>query len=447
MTFGSLSVLMRFSLVLLSASLGQCVKEFCVFSGNDGVKQPSDRSDDLPMMVMDHSEADSIALAAGARRFGLKRPSRLVFIPLFLVTLFAGGIVGLYFQPPGLKVFFQLVGLQPGGGSNSPIAIPVAHAGDADPGAEIPQLVAGLGRLIPKGDVVTIALPFGASDARIREVLVRAGDKVAKGDRIAILDSLDQLEALVETAQANVAVHQATLNQMRDTVRASIAEAEASLQRSQAAAEIARQDFERTKSLSDRGVASQAALDQALAVKVQAERAVERDSATLSRFTSNGIDAQVDVIVAARNLDSAEAELRRARSDLSKAMVVSPMDGTILDVHVRAGEKAGAEGVADIGDIENMTAEVEVFQNQIAQIAIGQSVEIVADALQQKLTGVVSEIGLEVGRQTVTADDPAANTDARVVDVIVQLDQASSDMAARFTNLEVVARIAVGREN
>lgn len=294
---------------------------------------------------------------------------------------------------------------------------------------------------------MTIALPFGASDARIREVLVRAGDKVAKGDRIAILDSLDQLEALVETAQANVAVHQATLNQMRDTVRASIAEAEASLQRSQAAAEIARQDFERTKSLSDRGVASQAALDQALAVKVQAERAVERDSATLSRFTSNGIDAQVDVIVAARNLDSAEAELRRARSDLSKAMVVSPMDGTILDVHVRAGEKAGAEGVADIGDIENMTAEVEVFQNQIAQIAIGQSVEIVADALQQKLTGVVSEIGLEVGRQTVTADDPAANTDARVVDVIVQLDQASSDMAARFTNLEVVARIAVGREN
>jgi HlyD family secretion protein len=242
-------------------------------------------------------------------------------------------------------------------------------------------------------------------------------------------------------------VHQATLDQTRDTVRASIAEAEASLQRSRVALDVARQDFERTRSLADRGVSSQAALDQALSVKLQAEREVERAVATLSRFTSDGIDAQVDVVVAARNLAAAEAELRKVRSDLAKAMVIAPMDGTILDVHVSAGEKPGGDGVADIGDIENMTAEVEVFQSQIGQIEIGQTVEIVSDALQQKLTGVVSEIGLEVGRQTVTADDPAANTDARVVDVIVRLTPESSRIAARFTNLAVVARISVGGEH
>lgn len=411
------------------------------------MEQTSDRSDDLPLLVIDHHDTSAISDPMTARHHRRILPLRLVFIPLFLITLFAGGIVGLYFQPPGLKAFFQFVGLQPGGGSSTPIAVPAAPVQVPDSVAEVAQLVAGLGRLIPKGDVVTIALPFGASDARIRDVLVHAGDKVAKGDTIAILDSLGVLEALVETAQANVAVHHAALNQTRDTVRASIAEAEASLQRSHAAADIARQDFERTKLLSDRGVASQAALDQALATKLQADRDVERDSATLSRFTSDGIDAQVDVIVAARNLDSAKAELRRTRSDLSKAMVFAPMDGTILDVHVRAGEKPGDRGVADIGDIDNMTAEVEIFQNQIARVLVGQSVQIVADALQRSLTGVVSEIGLEVGRQTVTADDPAANTDARVVKVIVQLDQVSSEIAARFTNLEVVARIAVGTDN
>lgn len=355
--------------------------------------------------------------------------------------------MGLYFQPPGLKVFFQLVGLQPGGGSNTPIAVPVPHAETADAEAAKPRIVAGLGRLIPNGDVVTVALPFGAGDARISDVLVRAGDKVKKGDTIAVLDSLGQLEALVETAEANVAVRHATLEQTRDMVRASIAEAEASLQRSQAASDVARQDFDRTKSLSDRGVSSQAALDQALSVRVQAEREVERDSATLSRFTSDGLDAQVDVVVAARNLDSAKAELRRSKSDLAKAMVIAPMDGTVLDVHVRAGEKSGEDGVADIGDVENMMAEVEIFQNQIGLVQVGQSVQIVADAFQQSLTGVVSEIGLEVERQTVTADDPAANTDARVVEIIVELDPASSDIAARYTNLEIVARIVVGSEN
>lgn len=411
------------------------------------MQQPPDRSDDLPMMVMDHTEMPPVASSGPVRRSRFRLPSRLIFIPLFLVTLFAGGIVGLYFQPPGLKAFFQLVGLQPGGGSNTPIAVPLPRAEIPDSEVAKPKLVAGLGRLIPKGDVVTVALPFGAGDARISDVLVRAGDKVRKGDTIAVLDSQGQLEALVETAEANVAVHLATLDQTRNTVRASIAEAEASLQRSQAASAVARQDFERTKSLSDRGVSSQAALDQALSVRVQAEREVERDSATLSRYTSDGIDAQVDVVVAARNLDSAKAELRRTNSDLAKAMVIAPMDGTILDVHVRAGEKSGEDGVADIGDVQNMTAEVEIFQNQIGLVRLGQSVQIVADAFPQSLTGVVSEIGLEVERQTVTADDPAANTDARVVEIIVQLDSASSDIAARFTNLEVVARIVVGAEN
>lgn len=410
------------------------------------MQQPSDRSEDLPILVMDHNEKSPGTRSGPARRSRLRLPSRLIFIPLFLVTLFAGGIVGLYFQPPGLKVFFQLVGLQPGGGSDTPIAVPVPRIESTDPEAAKPPLVAGLGRLIPKGDVVTVALPFGAGDARISDVLVRAGDKVMKGDTIAVLDSLAQLEALVETAEANVAVRQATLEQTRDMVRASIAEAEASLQRSQAASDVARQAFDRTKSLSDRGVSSQAALDQALSVMVQAEREVERDSATLSRFTSDGLDAQVDVVVAARNLDSAKAELRRSKSDLAKAMVIAPMDGTVLDVHVRAGEKSGEDGVADIGDVENMMAEVEIFQNQIGLVQVGQSVQIVADAFQQSLRGVVSEIGLEVERQTVTADDPAANTDARVVEIIVELDPASSDIAARFTNLEVVARIVVGSE-
>jgi HlyD family secretion protein len=62
------------------------------------------------------------------------------------------------------------------------------------------------------------------------------------------------------------------------------------------------------------------------------------------------------------------------------------------------------------------------------------------------LTGTVSRIGTLVGRQNVTADDPAANTDARVLIVTVALDEASSTRAARYINLEVVARITVAAE-
>lgn len=410
---------------------------------NDNPSAPQHNADDLPLPIIDHDLMAEQPVAQKSGIFSAVR-SRLFIVPLVALTLFTGAVVGMYFQPPGLKVFFRALGLEPGAGTSSPIAIPVVV--EKTPEEETPRskTVAGLGRLIPDGDVVTVALPFGAGDARIRDINVAAGDNVAKGDVIAILDSVAPFQAAFETAKATIGVREAALDQTRDQVRASIAEAEASLQRSEAAAEVARQEFERSRSLFERDVVSQAVLDQAVSVLKQADRDVERSAATLSRYASDGIDQQVDVVVAMRNLEAARADAKRAESDLAKSYVVAPIAGTVLDVHVRPGEKPGQDGVVDIGNIERMTVEVEVFQNQIGLVSLGQSVEVVADALSQPLMGKVSNIGLAVGRQTVSADDPAANTDARIVEVIVALDEASSVLAARYTNLAVVARIDVG---
>ncbi len=97
----------------------------------------------------------------------------------------------------------------------------------------------------------------------------------------------------------------------------------------------------------------------------------------------------------------------------------------------------------NIGNIERMTAEVEIYQTQIGDVNLGDPVVITANALPTPLQGTVSQIGLEVERQTLIDDDPAANTDARIVEVTVMLDEASSNLAARFTNLQVVATIQV----
>ena len=67
------------------------------------------------------------------------------------------------------------------------------------------------------------------------------------------------------------------------------------------------------------------------------------------------------------------------------------------------------------------------------------------ETLSQELTGIVSAIGLKIGRQSITSEDPAVNTDARVVDVIVTLDAASSERTSGLTNLETVVRIDAGR--
>ena len=97
----------------------------------------------------------------------------------------------------------------------------------------------------------------------------------------------------------------------------------------------------------------------------------------------------------------------------------------------------------DMGDTGQMMAEVEVWQDRIGAVTPGQPVELVAASLGTTLQGRVESIGLTVGRQGLISDDAAENEnkDARVIRVLVALDTASSEHAARFTNLEVIARI------
>jgi HlyD family secretion protein len=292
--------------------------------------------------------------------------------------------------------------------------------------------------------VAVVAAPYGAGDARVAEILVSIGDIVARGETLARLDNAQALEGAVLQAEANLAVREATLMQTRSAVEASRAEAQATLDQSRAAAAEAATNLERTQALTDRGVATAATLDVAQSRAAEAAQAVARAEATLARFVSLAIDEQPDVVVVARNVAAAEAELTRARMDLGRADVRAPIAGTILEINATPGQRPPAEGIMEMGDTGQMMAEVEIWQDRIAAITPGQPVEIVADALQRSLRGTVDSIGLTVGRQGLISDDAAANSDARVIRVLVVLDAESSILAARYTNLEAVARIDAG---
>jgi HlyD family secretion protein len=398
---------------------------------------------DLPLEAVDRSSGPILSEKEPLSR----RLKNMRIIPLFLLCIAFGGIAGLYFQPPGLQLAMRTLGLEPSAGTSSPIAVPLNHTAIAEIDPSVvpgPDKVIGLRALIPDGDVATIAPPFGSGDARVSVLLVEEGESVTAGTTLAVLDNEAPYKAASEAAEANVALREASLQQTRASIQASLEEARASLGSAQAAARNARKDYERAQSLIERGTISEAVLDQRRATSDQAARVVEQARATLSRYDTGDIETQVDVVVAARNFDAAKAALTQAQRDLEKAYVRAPLTGTVLKIHVHPGEKPGAEGVMNIGNIERMTAEVEVYQTQIGDVNLGDPVNITANALPTPLSGTVSQIGLEVERQTLIDDDPAANTDARIVEVTVMLNEASSNIAARFTNLQVVATIQVG---
>ena len=401
---------------------------------------PSPRAPGLPLEDIGLTKSDPAHAPKTTGR------SRLILIPLIMATLFVGAVIGMYFQPPGLRAFFNATGLQPGAGTDTPIAVAILQVSAQERVAVLSEGdVVALGRIIPRGDVISVATPSGAGDARISEMRVAEGDLVTSGDILAVLDNLAQLQSAVAAAEAALRVREANLAQTRASNAASLAEAQATLERAEATETVAQSDLDRATALFERGVTTRAEFDQVVARANEAGRDVERALATLSRYATGSETVQADIAVAEANLDAARADLDRARQDLERAYVRAPESGMVLEINVRAGERPGSAGIIDLGDTSQMTVEAEVYQTMIGRVTIGDPVTVSADAFAGDLVGVVSAIGLQIGRQSITSDDPAANTDARVVDVIVTLDAASSATATPFTNLETIVRIDAGR--
>ncbi|MBY0400079.1 efflux RND transporter periplasmic adaptor subunit [Myxococcota bacterium] len=135
--------------------------------------------------------------------------------------------------------------------------------------------------------------------------------------------------------------------------------------------------------------------------------------------------------------DVAIADLRLARAELARVEVRSPIDGQVLTVHARAGERVGSEGLLELGETGAMYAIAEVYEADVGRVALGSRALVTSRSLPRPLHGVVDEIALRVRKQDVLGNDPAARTDARVVEVEVRLDEADVPAAAGLTHLQV----------
>ena len=130
-----------------------------------------------------------------------------------------------------------------------------------------------------------------------------------------------------------------------------------------------------------------------------------------------------------------QAQLERSKAELDQAVVRSPITGRVLDVHARDGEKVGPDGIAELGQTDAMYAIAEVYETDVQRVRVGQRATVTSAALSQPVAGTVDRIGLKIGKKDVLSVDPAAKTDARVVEVRILLDD--PERVAGLTNLEV----------
>ncbi|MFN3360344.1 MAG: HlyD family efflux transporter periplasmic adaptor subunit [Pseudanabaenaceae cyanobacterium] len=340
---------------------------------------------------------------------------------------------------------------------------------------EEPIKVVALGRLEPASGVVNVSVPSFLANDRVAVLRVKEGDRVEKGDVIALLESHWRLQALQERAKQQVEVARAKLRQvqagakqaeieaqtaeiqrLRAQLAGELAEQEATLARLTAEVQNAQREYERYQALVRDDVVSQSLADSKLltlqtarANLEQAKSGRQRVIATLQAQIAEAEATKrrlvevrpVDVAVAEAELREAEANLRQITTDLGLSIVRSPVAGEVLKIHSYPGEVVSSQGIVEVGSTDRMVAVAEVYQSDIGRVAVGQTATVTGEAFPGAVQGKVTAIGLQVERQTILSGQPGEKLDRRVIEVKVALDPDGSKRVRHLNNLQVVVAI------
>ncbi len=253
------------------------------------------------------------------------------------------------------------------------------------------QTVSANGKIQPEKDVKISPYISG----EVVQLMVKEGDEVKAGDLLAKIDpeiyvsAFDQSNASLNTQKANEANAKARLAQMK------------------AQLENTRLTFERQQKLFSQNVISKAEFDQAKAAFDVANAQVEA--------------ATQDINASQFMVKSSEAGMKRAQEDLTRTAIFAPNDGTVSKLSVEKGERvtgasqfsSGTE-IMRIANLNEMEVQVEVNENDIVRVSMGDTSLIEVDAyLNRKFKGVVTEIATSANT-TGTSVDQVTNFNVKI---------------------------------
>ena len=339
----------------------------------------------------------------------------------------------------------------------------------AEEQAALPPLeqvkVAALGRVEPAGGIVNVASPLQGVVSRL---LVDTGDQVLEGQTLAFLNLYEVRLAERDFAESQLIEAEEALNAQVQVGNAQILEADtrvsqvdlpqaeavrsqqAQIRELQAQLNVAEIDLRRFETLAAQGAIAQQQLDLQRAEVAQIRQRIAAGEATLVQLESarsanlDNANAQVSAAEANLRLSQATAGVRSAQrnlalaeANLAQTILLAPSSGQVIEVFVDPGESVENQAVLSLGNTEEMQVVAEVIETDIGLVEVGQSATIRSrnGAFEETLTGTVSDVARQIFKNDVLDDDPAANADARVVEVDITVDQ--PDVIDSLTNLQV----------
>lgn len=245
--------------------------------------------------------------------------------------------------------------------------------------ATIVQIVTASGKIKPSTEVKIAPEVSG----EITQLTVKEGDEVKKG------------QLLVQIKQD---IYISAVNRAQAAVQQSIA----ALEQSAARLKESESEYKRSKLLFESGTIARADWE-----ATEANYKVARLTYDASKSS----------------LESARATLKEAEDNLMRTQIFAPIDGTISQLNVEAGERvvgtaqmAGTE-VLRVANLDSMEVEVTVGENDIVKLAVGNPVDIEVDAYWGKrFKGRVTEIASSAANVTETSSaDQVTNFNVKII--------------------------------
>ena len=251
--------------------------------------------------------------------------------------------------------------------------------------------VAALGQLSPKGKVRKLAAPTSGKGGvpRLSKLLIQEGDSIIKDQILAVFDNRPKLEANLKSSQADLKILTSEII-------------------------IKKREIHRYQTLVNKGAVASIVLDKM------------KDELLISETRILKLKSAIDAI----------------KVDLEQTQLKSPIDGIVLQILVREGERPNSSSVINVGANQLMEALIEVYESDIDRVQIGQAVDLISEngGFNGTLSGQVSLISPQVKQRRVLSTDPTGDADSRIVEVIVKLDNSSAKKVSHLTGMKVIAR-------
>jgi HlyD family secretion protein len=299
--------------------------------------------------------------------------------------------------------------------------------------------VHALGRLEPAGTILQLTPRSGNEGATVERLFVNEGDDVTSGTLLAVLDNQTKRQAALQEANARLAAAEARQLQIQAGAKVGDIEAQAaSVRLFEEQSRFAYRDLQRAMELRKRNAIGEEQLDQ---------KQWEYDRLLLEHRRGEGLLQSlkevrtVDVNVAEKDVLAARAHAAAAQTDVEASEVRAPISGRILRIDAWPGERFSDRGIMEIANVREMQAVAEVFEGDIGRLKLGMEAEVRLDSSAGVFTGKVCQIGNAVARRVVLTNDPVSDTDARVVEVRVQLSEQDPEFLSRLSNARVEVHI------